>query len=448
VSDADLDISRYDDMPKLYQDHRYEVIVDPVVYRIGELFLEQGIAQNRKDGDYWAERGWAQINEDIGALVTFFDLLILHERLPAFDYGGTFNPASGELDISNTFSAQVKAVAGEKIIEDVHVRSAVYNPIREAVVAQLQDRMTGGPFVAPAVARQIPAYLAELGYQWAPDIEAIEPALPDEQSRTVARFLVGHLLFAGYAQMSGLPHVPSPRRGRLMAAAGLPIDSGVPVAEAALWQKVGERLADAPGWRDEDLPWTPTFLPYLLQRTKEQGGGTQTLLKNALDLRSKRSVEKYRETRRAALGAEGVDETVEARRSLADDATKIAKELGSEKEELVYTRSFVVGAGPAAIGYLGGAGIGGLIGGPPGALIGGLVGVVAPDMLKPATDQLWGWVIDRLPFISARKLLSRSARAEAEVGANLAVIAREVWKRGYLASMIRAPSRAGGDTVT
>jgi hypothetical protein len=419
MSDADLSISSYDYMQRLYQDQGYEVIVDPVVYRIGQLFLEQGIA--RKDGDYWVEKGWAEINEDIGALVTFFDLIILHQQTPAFDYSITFDP----------MSAQINEVAGEKVIQDVHVRKAVYDPIREAVVAQLRDRMTGGAFVPSAVAQQIPPYLAELGYHWAPNIQAIEPALPDEQSRTVARFLVGHLLFAGYAQMSGLPHVLSPRRGRLMAAAGLPIDWGVPAAEAAVWQKVGERLTDAPGWRSEELPWTPSFLPYLLQRTNKQRGGTETLLKNALDLRNKLSVEKYRKIRRAALGAEEVHETVQAREDLANAAASVAKDLESSREELAYAHSFVVGAGPAAIGSVTGTGMGLLIGGPPGAVIGGLIGAVAPEVLKPATEQLWGWIIDRLPFISARKLLTRSARAEVEVGAGLAESARDVWRRGY-----------------
>jgi hypothetical protein len=42
VSYASLDISSYDYLPHLYHDHGYEVIVDPVVYRIGELFLKQG----------------------------------------------------------------------------------------------------------------------------------------------------------------------------------------------------------------------------------------------------------------------------------------------------------------------------------------------------------------------------------------------------------------------
>jgi len=175
----------------------------------------------------------SQYTRRVLLVVTFFDLIILHQQLPAFDYSATFDP----------MSAQINEVGGERIIQDVHVQGVVYDPIRDAVVAQLQDRMATGPFVPAEVARQIPAYLAALGYQWAPNIGTIEPALADVQSRIVARFLVGHLLFAGYAQMSGLPHVLSPRRGRLMAAAGLPIGWGVPAAEAAVWQTVGERLA-------------------------------------------------------------------------------------------------------------------------------------------------------------------------------------------------------------
>jgi hypothetical protein len=146
--------------------------------------------------------------------------------------------------------------------------------------------------------------------------------------------------------MSGLPHVLSPRRGRLIAAAGLPVHHDVPFAETVVWDRVGERLTDAPGWRDEDLPWTPSFLPYLLQQTEKHRGGTETLLKHAMDLRNKQSVEKYRKVRREALGDDEAKKTVEARLDLADAATKVAKDLDRDREELAYTRSFVVGAGP------------------------------------------------------------------------------------------------------
>jgi hypothetical protein len=90
----------------------------------------------------------APISQDIGALVTFFDLLILHRQLPAFDFAASF------------LSTQVNPLAGENIIQDVIVPDAVKDAMWEAVVAQLQDRVAGGAFVPAAVARQIITYLA------------------------------------------------------------------------------------------------------------------------------------------------------------------------------------------------------------------------------------------------------------------------------------------------
>ena len=41
-------------------------------------------------------KGNFPIGEDVGALVTFFDLLVLHEKVPAFDYSATFDPLSAK----------------------------------------------------------------------------------------------------------------------------------------------------------------------------------------------------------------------------------------------------------------------------------------------------------------------------------------------------------------
>jgi hypothetical protein len=187
------------------------------------------------------------------------------------------------------------------------------------------------------------------------------------------------------------------------------------------------------------LPEQPERLRRLLQvaapgrvSQREQHGGPETLLKNALELRNKRSVQKYREMRRIALGPDDAGDTGEAISALDDAASGVARDLAVDRGELTFTQSFLLGAGPAAVGYVGGAGLGMLIAGPPGAFLGGLAGAIAPDILKPASDRLWGWVIDRLPFVSARKLLTTSARAEAKVGASLAESANEIWRRGYV----------------
>jgi hypothetical protein len=149
---ADLAIASFEAWPQLFRDPGFEVVVDPVVYRIGDLFLTGGRFGRGSEARRYADQAWSPIGEDIGALVTFFDLL--NEQVPAFDYSVTFNPLSN----------LVNEVGGERIIYDVGVEPEVYNPTRKAVVAHLQDRMAGGPFVQASIANQIPPYLAEIGY--------------------------------------------------------------------------------------------------------------------------------------------------------------------------------------------------------------------------------------------------------------------------------------------
>jgi hypothetical protein len=70
-----------------------------------------------------------------------------------------------------------------------------------------------------------------------------------------------------YAQQGGVPHVLAPRRSRLIAAVGLDTkDNPAPVEEAEIFRAIGRRIGEAEGgWRARDLPWTPSFLPYLFR---------------------------------------------------------------------------------------------------------------------------------------------------------------------------------------
>ena len=58
-----------------------DVIIDPFVYRLGQFFLEA------RDGG--ADR-WPAITSDLGALVNFFDLVVPHDHLPAFNCYDTY----------------------------------------------------------------------------------------------------------------------------------------------------------------------------------------------------------------------------------------------------------------------------------------------------------------------------------------------------------------------
>ncbi|MBV9171673.1 MAG: hypothetical protein JOZ81_16495, partial [Chloroflexi bacterium] len=60
-------------------------VVDPCIYRLGQIYLEGG--KDRPD----REERWQAIKMDLGGLVTFFDLMVLHDQLPAFNYTDTFD---------------------------------------------------------------------------------------------------------------------------------------------------------------------------------------------------------------------------------------------------------------------------------------------------------------------------------------------------------------------
>ena len=79
--DYDITISGLEEWDKLTI-QELDVIVDPFVFRIGQFFLE--------GKDAGPER-WQAIESDLGALVNFFDLVVLYDQLPAFNYPDTFD---------------------------------------------------------------------------------------------------------------------------------------------------------------------------------------------------------------------------------------------------------------------------------------------------------------------------------------------------------------------
>src|SRR2546422_10278357 len=62
-----------------------ETVVDPMVFRCGELFLKGA----KEAGD--PKKTWDLLTCNIHAIGMFFDSLILNEKLPVFNYGDTFD---------------------------------------------------------------------------------------------------------------------------------------------------------------------------------------------------------------------------------------------------------------------------------------------------------------------------------------------------------------------
>jgi hypothetical protein len=82
--DYDLTIRRAQDWNLLLE--KVNVVVDPFIYRIGQIFLE---GANTGSGTHEDSR-WRAVANDVAGLAQFFDLIVLHDKLPAFNYVDTF----------------------------------------------------------------------------------------------------------------------------------------------------------------------------------------------------------------------------------------------------------------------------------------------------------------------------------------------------------------------
>lgn len=401
------------------------IVIDPLVFRLGQFFLE-GVSEAGVD----KERRWRAIESDIGALITFFDLIVLHDQLPAFNYHDTFD---ARLDFGDRLGA-VLNVSGDKTLVHVDVEHHMYRAAKEAAIDQLRKRITAGPFVPKTTADEILTTLDAIQYEWEPSLEQLEKELPSPAQVRLARFLLGQLVFAGYAQQTGAPHILAPKRSLMLAEVGLRTAGTGETSEAAIYMELGRRCRDAgAGWRSDELPWTPSFLPFLLKKMNRYREGPDILLQRAKELRSSKAIQRYRKLRRA-LVSENAERSEEAQKELQAAADAVASELGSNRQELQYLRHLAVEILPRAVGVAGGALAGALVAGPVGAVGGGLAGVVGEEALRPVQSRLWGWFVDSLPFRSARKLLTRSVRAEQEMQGDVARYLRVVWETGRRSS--------------
>jgi hypothetical protein len=423
----DLTISQTQDWNGLLEKN-VNVIVDPAIYRIGQIFLE-----GRLDDSDYSNAQWQAVANDVAGLANFFDLIVLHDRLPAFNYAATFDfNFHGRNKLSELVNQQ------QQIILDVDVKLGAYMEAKQGALEQLAKRASSGRLISDVATRDILTALTEIEYRWEPDLQGLEDELRKDQDQVrVARFLLGVLLFGGYAQQSGAPHTLSPRRSKLIAEAGLRIKESSQTAEDELYDELGRRFRDAgEGWRDEELPWTPTFLPFMLERLDDPyRQGPDTLLKEAVKLRNSEAIQEYRKLRADVLAPDNSEKQQEARRKLKEAAGRVSQHLGTDWQALGRTRHFLVGVFPKAIGAAAGgalgAALGGPIGAPIGAGVGGLAGVVGEEALKPVHARLWGWVIDRLPYRSASKLLTRSILDDYKKRKDLAKTLHTVWKTGF-----------------
>lgn len=340
-------------------------VVDPMIMRCGEVFLRGRIGAI----DEWGARDL--LLQNVHALGTFFDRLILDEKIPIFNYADTF-------DIGQNFDTRTLGHVNnrEEILVDVDVTYMEYERVKLAAVAELSKLYESGERGVNAQdAYSILGELNTSGYAWYPRADGLP--LPNQDEERLAGYILGGLIFGGYAQLAGVDHLMQPKRSRLFLAVSLRQPAGR-TAEGYLF----ENLRELTRRQADDVPFTPTFLPMLLK----ESAGPADLLANALKLRGSGEVRDYRSWLREALNDFDANGFISIER--AREVDRIAEAIRNRIE-----------------------------GSPRVELKIAIVGEIRPEASIDLTETVraaWGWVIGLLPGNRHRKLLTRATIADLE----------------------------------
>lgn len=365
-----ITIAKHSDWTKL-TDQGLRTVIDPMVFRCGELFLKgaQGISD--------PEQTWELLNKNIHALGMFCDSIITNKYLPVFNYGDTFD-AMLNFDQRTLTKINDK----EEVLYDVNVEYEVYHEIKSAAIDELQKLYEGENKIKSSEVYDILGELDVAGYAWNPSIEILEEKLINPSEKTLAAFLLGGLIFTGYASVLGSEQIIQPKRSRIILALALGASSRYEFEE----QLFGE-LKKRAGKQYEELPWTPTFFPYLLNKADSP----QTLLQQLIKLRQSPEIRDYRLWYNEALndfkenGRIGNDK-IRNVKSIAKHIDRITGEIPSAPRlELKTSIADVVG----------------------GKIPGGVD-------LSPTLGRMWGWFLQNIPGKRYRKILTRAVITEKE----------------------------------
>jgi hypothetical protein len=352
-----ITISEHGDWSKKLANDGLKTVLDPMVVRCGEIFL-QG---NRGASD--PANAWDLLDSNLYGVATFFDRLIIDERIPVFDYAATIDmPLSAD---ENIFS---KINLGERILQDVHLDYQQYVHIKGCALAELQKVYDGTHPIEPNLAKQILSELSAAEYRWSPNIEDLEIHSDSEDDKRLAAFLLGGLIFTGYAQSLGGDHVLQPKRSRLLLQLSLDKTVTDRMEEEELWVELKSRSKAT----CDDVPWTPTFFPYLLAKSEKPADVVRLIS----DLRRSEAVHQYRAWLRDTLSEMRGGVLTEARKAEVRD---IAKQV----DVITGVASWL----PKVHWKL----------------------RVVPDVDFDSTaGALWGWVLSNLPKNKYRKFLAQA----------------------------------------
>jgi hypothetical protein len=350
-----------------------QTVIDPMVLRCGELFL-----QGRTGASGPPEAAWSMLAANVLTLGMFFDALILNEQVPVFDYGDTF-------DMRLNFDQRVLARINQSrpVLHEVTVGYTAYNDVKSVALDELAKVIEGPGRIPRNLGQEILGELAAAEYQWSPSLGQLEGRLAHEEERRLAAFLLGGLIFGGYAQQIGGEQMLQPNRSRIFLAVSLGGDSAAPRLEESLFRELKKRA----NVRTEDLPWTPTFLPYLLSKARRP----MDLLEEVIRLRGSAEVSDYRQwmgevmTNWRRHGTISLDHSKDVRAIERAVDVMLGTVPSAPKLELKTTVADAISLKP------------------PGGID-----------FTPTVERLWGWTLASLPGNRYRKLLTRAIVSDHE----------------------------------
>ena len=290
-------------------------VPDPMILRTGEVFLNGASGSKGLIRD--DSRLWNALRENIGGLVDFFDLLVTRGAIPLINYEDSFDMMR--------IVAPLKDIIPDRM-HPVTVGYTVYNTVKKGALLNLGA-------LDPVVLRKFAVIANELEafrYEWEPALGSADgdPAVAavrdkfakvDGVERIVAQFLLGGLIFSGFAQASGTIHYSQPKRARFFLGLTAASDRAGLFSsqdEDRIFASAMERLHGSSA-EVRSTESVPPVLPYLL--SKGDTSSVRVLLDRALEFRESADGKRYREV------ADKIrDDGIEARRT--EDLAKVERD--------------------------------------------------------------------------------------------------------------------------
>ncbi len=372
-------------------------VVDPLVFRCGELFL-RGAQQVSSPNAVWE-----LLNVNLHSIGMFFDALILNEKLPVFNYGDTFdmelNFDERMLTLINrkATTALNKLEENEQVLFDVDVGWNAYHEVKSAALTELEKIFNGEQKIPAETFGQVFMELSAAEYKWSPGLMELENKLKNHEEKMLADYILGGLIFGGYAQQMESEHLLQPKRSRIFLALSMQSPSAGYEIEKHLFEDLKNRTNS----NVEDLPWLPTFFPYLLSKADTP----EEILKEVVKLRNSSEVKDYRQWFDEVMNDWKNNGKISVEKR--NDVKAIAKSVEYGLGNISRMPQVELKAKIAEVG----------------------MGMPIPGEVNftPAIKGLWGWFLNSLPGKRYRKLLTRAIIADHEY-VKIENRIRTVWK--------------------